>query len=136
MSGSSTKEMSPSEKQQLRNDLLLYYSVPNLAGFRQNPTITEYLKVYTLIHEEAAQSWGAYVIEAYIMKDVLDTLTSTMTEITVELCNQILLTIHIIKDFSLQKKGCQGPGDCADLWYHWERCREASKRAIQFLFNL
>lgn len=53
VSGSSTKEMSPSEKQQLRNDLSLYYSVPNLAGFRQEPTITEYLKVYTLIHEEA-----------------------------------------------------------------------------------
>lgn len=30
---------------------------------------------------------GASVIEAYIMKDEFDMLTSTMTEITVELCN-------------------------------------------------
>jgi len=52
VSGSSAKEMSPSEKQQLRNALSLYYSVPNLSKFRQEPTITEYLKVCTLIHEE------------------------------------------------------------------------------------
>ena len=73
--------MSPSEKQQLRNALSLYYSVPNLSEFRQEPTITEYLKVCTLIHEEDEQSWGAYVTEAYIMKDVFDMLTTTMTEI-------------------------------------------------------
>lgn len=30
---------------------------------------------------------GAYVIEACFMKDVFDTLTSAMTEITAELCN-------------------------------------------------
>lgn len=75
-------------------------------------------------------------MEAYLTKDVFDTLTSTMTEITVELCNQILLTIHAIKDFSLEGKGCQGPGDCTDLLCHWERCREASKTAVEFLFNL
>lgn len=30
---------------------------------------------------------GAYVNEAYIMKDIFDILARTMTEITVELCN-------------------------------------------------
>lgn len=30
---------------------------------------------------------GAYVIEAYFVKDVFDILTSAMTEITAELCN-------------------------------------------------
>lgn len=42
----------------MRNDLSLYYSVPNLVGFRQEPTITEYLKVHILTHREVKQSWG------------------------------------------------------------------------------
>lgn len=88
VSGSLTKEMSPSEKQQLRNDLSLYYSVPNLAGFRQEPAITEYLEMYTLNTWRSSMEFGGLMsYKAYIMKDVFDTLTSSTSEITVELSN-------------------------------------------------
>lgn len=36
----------------MRNDLSLYYSVPNLVGFKQEPAITEYLKVHILTQGE------------------------------------------------------------------------------------
>lgn len=58
-----------------------------MVGFRQEPTITEYLKVHILLAGKSNRVGGTYATEVPMMKDGFDTLTSTMTEIRVELCN-------------------------------------------------